>query len=111
MADQDTNKDDSNLSEVFPTRPFCNEILSRRKLKKSQTRDGSKPVINKKIRIKVYNRKQFLKQIEEKDSVKLNNVETKDRSSPTIEEDVKIGKSPQKNLFAEIESKKASSTE
>jgi hypothetical protein len=70
-------------------------------LKRTQTRDKSKPVIENNVHIKENHHKELLQEIEQRHD--LNHVKTEhDASKPFIDRNIHIGEAPQKKVLEDI---------
>jgi len=74
--------------------------LVRAHLKHVQTRDASKPMIEKDVHIKENNHKALFAEIKQRHD--LNHVETRDASSPFLDKSLHMKESPQKKIFVDI---------
>jgi len=72
----------------------------RSQLKHVSTRDSSRPMIDKDIRIKQNNHKAIFAELRQRRE--LNHVKTRNASAPFLDKSLKIKESPQKKIFVDI---------
>jgi hypothetical protein len=75
-------------------------VLVKAHLKHVQTRDNSRPVIEKDVHINNNHHGELFMQIRQ--GQKLKHVETRDASSPFLDKNMHINESPRKKLFVDI---------